>query len=291
MSAEVKGIFERKVIQLPLERLMPTREVKSTDSAFGKYKAILASIPIMGLIEPLAVHPCRGKAGYYVLLDGHMRLKALRELGEREANCMIATEDDSFTYNDKISRINAIGEHRMIMKTIAQGVSAEDVARTLAVNVERIKASMDMLRGIHPDAVERLKDKPITPGALRLFRKVKAFRQLEFADLMAAMGDYTVAYAKALLLATPPDMLEDPATPKIKQLKPEEIAQMEKEMEMLERDFRVYQDRYGENALSLNVVQRFVQRLLENVAVKRYLNKRFPEILEELTVVAQMETL
>ena len=44
-------------------------------------------------------------------------------------------------------------------------------------------------------------------------------------------------------------------------------------------------------ALSLNVVQRYVQRLLKNVAVKRYLAKRFPEILEELTVVATMETL
>lgn len=150
---------------------------------------------------------------------------------------------------------------------------------------------MNLLKGIHPEAVEKLKDKPITPAALRLFRKVKPLRQLEFADLMVAMGDYSVAYTRALLLGTHPSVLEQPEQPKIARLKPAEISQMEREMENLERDFKVYQDRYGENALSLNVVQRYVQRLLGNPAVKRFLIKRFPEIFEELTVVAEMETL
>lgn len=289
--ADVKTVFEKRLVQVPLDRLLPTRDVKPADACFGKYKAILASIPTMGLIEPLAVYPCRGKSGSFVVLDGHMRLKALKELGHTEAACLIATQDDPFTYNDKVSRLSAIQEHKMIMKAIGQGITPEEVARTLALNIERIKESMNLLKGVHPDAVEKLKDKPITPQALRLFRKVKPIRQLEFADLMSTMNDYTVAYTKALLLATPPAMLEQPEEPKIKQLKPEEISQMEKEMENLERDFRVYQDRYGENALSLNVVQRYVQRLLGNTAVKKLLNKRFPEILEELTVVANMETL
>jgi hypothetical protein len=66
---------------------------------------------------------------------------------------------------------------------------------------------------------------------------------------------------------------------------------MEKEMETLERDFRVYQDNYGENTLSLNVVQRYVKRLTENSQVKRFLNKRYPEIQEELSDLVAMESL
>jgi hypothetical protein len=66
---------------------------------------------------------------------------------------------------------------------------------------------------------------------------------------------------------------------------------MEKEMESLERDFRVYQDNYGENTLSLNVVQRYVKRLTENSQVKRFLNKRYPEIQEELSDLVAMESL
>jgi ParB-like chromosome segregation protein Spo0J len=291
MSADVRTVFERKIISVPTDRLLPTRDLKAADSRFGKYKAILASIPAMGLIEPIAVHPCRGKPGYYIVLDGHARLKALIELKHADAPCLVATEDDPFTYNDKISRLSCIQEHRMIMRAVASGVSPEQIANALAVNLDRIRESMNVLNGVHPEAAEKLKDKAITPAALRLFRKVKPMRQLEFADLMVSMNDFSVAYTKALLLATTPSMLEAPEQPKLQQLKPEEIAQMEREMENLERDFKVYQDSYGENALSLNVVQRYVQRLLANPEIKKFLARRFPEILDELTAVASMESL
>jgi hypothetical protein len=77
----------------------------------------------------------------------------------------------------------------------------------------------------------------------------------------------------------------------VKGLKAEDIAQMEREMESLERDFRIYQDGYGENTLALNVIQRYVKRLIELAQVKRFLNKCYPEILDELTDLASLESL
>ena len=49
--------------------------------------------------------------------------------------------------------------------------------------------------------------------------------------------------------------------------------------------------RAWENVLSLNVVQRYVKRLVENSAAKKFLNKRYPEILEELNDLVAMEAL
>ncbi len=287
----VKSVFENRIVSLPLDRILPTRDVKSTDRLFGKYKMILATIPVVGLIEPLAVFPCRGRSGNYVLLDGHLRVRALRELGHSEAPCMVSTEDDPFTYNDKVSRLSAIQENRMIMRAIEQGLSENEIARVLALDVTRIRSSVNLLEGVDSYAVEKLKDKPITPLGLRVFKKVKPPRQREIADVMVTTGDYSGAYAEALLLSTPRDMLVNPDKPKVSsKVKQEDIAQMEREMETLERDFRVYQDRYGENTLTLNVVQRYVQRLVKNSTIKRFLVKHYPEILEELTVVAEMET-
>jgi hypothetical protein len=292
MSVKVKTAFELHGITVQLDHLLPIRQIKPGDHCFGKYRSILASIREIGVVEPLVVHPQRGSKDLYLLLDGHMRLKALRELGKTEAPCLIATEDDAYTYNDKVSRIAPIQEHRMIMRAIEQGVTPEDIARSLDVEVEKIRRGMNLLDGIHPDAVEMLKDKAITEGALRVFKKVKEVRQLDFAHLMVSMGNYTVGYARALLIATPPEMLVKPHTPKaVRGLKAEDLSQMEKEMEMLERDFRVYQDNYGENTLSLNVVQRYVKRLIENTQVKRFLNKRYSEILEELSDLVAMESL
>lgn len=292
MSNPIKSVFEKQIRTLPLDVLLPTRDVKASDRCFGKYKMILATLPKVGLIEPIAVFPCRGRKGFFVVLDGHLRLKALRELGHQEAACLISTEDDPFTYNDKVNRLSAIQEHRMILKAIEQGVKEDVIAEALAIDVDEIRKSANLLDGIDNYAVEKLKDKPVTAKALRLFKRVKSPRQREFADLMIATGDYSFAYAQALLVATPPEMLLEPSKPKApKMLKPEVVAQMEKEMETLERDFRVYQDTYGENTLSLSVVQRYVQRLLGNTTIKRFLNKNYPEIHEELSVVASIETL
>lgn len=292
MTEKVKSAFELRGIAVPLDRLLPIRQIKPGDHCFGKYRSILASIREIGVVEPLVIHPQRGAKDIYLILDGHMRWKALKELGRTEAHCLIATEDDAFTYNDKVSRIAPIQEHRMIMRAIEQGVTPEDIARSLDVEVDKIRRGLNLLDGIHPDAVDMLKDKPITEAALRIFKKVKEVRQLDFAHLMVSMGNYTAGYARALLIATPPEMLVKPHAPKaVRGLKAEDLSQMEKEMETLERDFRVYQDNYGENTLSLNVVQRYVKRLIENTQVKRFLTKRYSDIQEELSDLVAMESL
>lgn len=283
--------FELRAVTLRLDQILPIRQVKPNEPAFGKYQSIMASIREIGIVEPLMVHPQKGAKDLYVLLDGHMRLKALAELGKTEAPCLIATSEDAFTYNDKVSRVAPIQENRMIMKAIEQGVTPEQIAKALHVDVDRIRRGMNLLEGIHPDVVEMLKDKPITDSALRVFKKVKQMRQLDFAHLMVSMGNYTRGYAQAMLLATHADMLVKPKAQKVKGLKAEDLAQMEKEMETLERDFRAHQDSYGENVLSLNVVQRYVKRLVENTAAKKFLNKRYPEILEELNDLVAMEAL
>jgi ParB/Sulfiredoxin domain len=49
----------------------------------------------LGVVEPLVVHPQAG--GAYLLLEGHLRLDVLKELGVAEANCLVATADEGYT--------------------------------------------------------------------------------------------------------------------------------------------------------------------------------------------------
>ena len=63
-----------------------------------KFAQIKASIQEVGLIEPLSVAKPDIYKDDYLLLDGHMRVLALRELGESEAACLIATDDETYTY-------------------------------------------------------------------------------------------------------------------------------------------------------------------------------------------------
>ena len=284
--------FAGRSVEIALGSILPIRQVKPSDQCFGKYRSVLASIKAIGLVEPLVVFPNKGAKGTFLLLDGHLRLKALQELGRATASCLLSLDDDAFTYNDKVNRLSLIQEHRMIMKALEQGVSEEQIALALDLDVKKIIRGKNLLDGVHPEAIQILKDKPITERALHILKQVKALRQIEMSQLMVSGCNFTFAYARALLVGTAPEQLVKPEQPKkVKGLSAEEIARMEKEMESLERDFRLFQDQFGQNTLHLGAAQRYVRRLLDNAKIKKFLQQRQPELLEELLELAALEAL
>ena len=188
----------------------------------------------MGLIEPPIVYrskKTRNTPESYVLVDGHIRVDILRALGEREVFCLISTDDEAFTYNHKVNRLPPIQEHFMIMRAIDNGVAEDRIAKALNVDVARIRKQRTMLEGICSEAVELLRDKPVTPNGLRSLRKVKPIRQIEIAELVNAVGNYTTPYIKALVAASPQEQCIPGGNGKPSfGVKPEDLAKMEKEM-------------------------------------------------------------
>ena len=63
---------------------------------------------------------------------------------------------------------------------------------------------------------EILKDKNISPKAIRLLKRVNAVRQPEIAELMVNANNFFTGYAQALVLGTPRDQLPDASVPKKK---------------------------------------------------------------------------
>jgi len=286
MSTPIIG-FEKRRIILPLDKILPVRIIKDPDKNMTRYQIIVASIREIGVVEPLMVYPQKGNEGYYLLMDGHYRLHALRELGITEVECLISLEDESFTYNARISRLPPIQEHSMIAKAVNNGVPVERIASALHKSVRDIKEWLNMLKGINPEAVEMLKDKQICPGTIHVLRKVISMRQIEIAELMISANNYTKGYAEALLLGTPKDMLVDPEAVKVKsRMSREEFARLEFEMGNLERDYKASEENYGDNMLNLTMLRGYVRKLLENSRIKRFLGTRHGEMLSEFERIA-----
>ncbi len=59
-----------------------------------KFKRIAASVREIGVVEPLVVARDRRTGNGFIVLDGHMRLEVLKDLGEASALCLIATDDE-----------------------------------------------------------------------------------------------------------------------------------------------------------------------------------------------------
>jgi hypothetical protein len=289
---EAKIGFEMRRVRLLLENILPVRQIKDPQKTARRYKTILVSIKEVGLVEPLVVHPQKDAPGKYLLLNGHLRYFALKELGTTSADCIIANDDECFTYNARISRLPPIQEHKMIIKAVNNGVSPERLAAALNMPYRVVLASMRLLNGIHDEAAELLKDKNIAPKAIRLLKRVSGVRQIEIAELMVAANNFFTGYAEALVLGTHKDQLVNPDEPKKKKgMSAGDIAKMEQEMESLERDLKNITENYTENMFNLTCARGYIKKLLENAKVVRFFNTNHPDIIPEFEAIATTESL
>ncbi len=97
MNKPPLGFIPEPII-LTLDRILPSRRPPEGLQASRKFKQIVASMESVGLIEPLSVGKADKATGQHILLDGHMRLLALQQIGYTDAPCLIATDDESYTY-------------------------------------------------------------------------------------------------------------------------------------------------------------------------------------------------
>lgn len=290
MVDEVKIAFEEEVVVLPLTSILPSKMLAPGLKETVKYKRIANSVAQLGLVEPLCV--ARQPSGGYLLLDGHVRLSALREQGSHEARCVIAKDDEGFTYNKRVNRLATIQEHYMIVRAIERGVSEEKLARALNVDVKVIRQRRNLLSGISAEVAELLKDKPVGHHAFQKLRKMKAIRQLEVAELMVSANNYSTNYAKALLATTKPADLHRPEElKKATGLTAEQMARLEREMAAVSEDYKQLESSYGDDMLVLVVAAGFLERLLSKHEIERFLSSRYPEFVETFRTIVQAASL
>ena len=156
MRKRVNTAFELESVFVELANILPVKKFTEDIKKTRKYRQIAASIQEIGIIEPPVV--ARQRNGVFLMLDGHLRIEVLKELGVDGVACLVATDDEAFTYNKRINRLATIQEHKMILKAIKNGVPQERIAKALDVNVSNIREKRRLLEGICPEAVELLKE-------------------------------------------------------------------------------------------------------------------------------------
>jgi len=284
--------FIPKTLSVPLDQILPSRKIPAGIANSRKFKQIRASIAEVGLIEPLSVTPPHKKSEHHLLLDGHVRLIALRDLKYTEASCLIAKDDESYTYNSRINRLSTIQEHFMIRRAIERGVSKERLARALSIDISHMTKKLTLLDGICPEAADLLKDRQFSADISRVIRKMKPTRQIECVELMVSADNVTVAYGEALLVATPAEMLVDGKKPqKLHGVTQEQMVRMEREMANVQGQYKMVEQTYGQNMLNLVLARGYLAKLLENKAVAKHIKQRQPEVLEQFQNIIETTSL
>lgn len=290
-SRKIKQAFDGQCRILPIEAILPVHSIRKNFRISHKYRQIVTSIREVGLVEPPVVVEDAKKRGTYLLLDGHLRIEALKDIGTTEVECLISTDDEAFTYNKRISRLSAVQEQRMIAKAIERDVPKERIAKALHINIRSVDRKARLLDGICTEAVALMKDKTCPMAIFDVLRKMSPLRQIEAVELMINANNFTVSYVSAILAGTPQSQLADVETPKrMKGMTAEAMQRMERELSRLQESITSIQDSYGKDHLQLTVVKGYVAKLLGNARISRYLVQHHPEFVAEFQNIAEMTT-
>jgi ParB-like chromosome segregation protein Spo0J len=285
--------FERDCMEIALDLLHVEIPLPTGIKETVKYKQVCTSVQAIGLVEPIVVAHSRQNVGSFIVLDGRMRLEALRDRGAQKALCLISTDDEGYTYNKRVNRLSVVQEHRMIVRAAERGVSVQQLADVLDVTPGAIRQQFKLLDGICSEAVALLADKPATYAVFRALKQMKPFRQIDVAQAMVNLGNYSAKLALAMLQATSPDQLTEEASAKAQRGGPTEALQrLERELAAVQADTRLLEEGYGPANLQLEIIKTYIGKtLLENAAVVRWLAKTHSEYLQQLQFIAEIKQL
>jgi ParB-like chromosome segregation protein Spo0J len=274
---------------LRLDALVSSRHLPNNATSSKKFLQILASISTVGLVEPVIVARIADDEGRFRILDGRLRVEALRRLGLTEALCLVATDDEAYTYNKHISRLTSAQDARMIANAIERGVPRERIALVLGIDINTVKRRAELLEGISREAAVLLADKACPATTFNILKQMKPLRQLEAVELMCGQGNFTSAFARAILAATPLEQFEQsPGTRKKSENEvATQLAKLERELATLQATVAQTDERYGIEHLHLTVSAAYVATLMNNEHVSRWLKGRHPDFAAQFESISK----
>ena len=110
-SLEVKMAFEEAKVRVAIANILPLKITPDDIKKTSKYAQIAASIREVGLVEPPVIARDQSDPAKYLLLDGHLRIEVLKDLGQTDVACLVATDDEAYTYNKRVNRIAMVQRH------------------------------------------------------------------------------------------------------------------------------------------------------------------------------------
>jgi len=286
-----RAVFERETQTIPLDMIVPLKPFTQAIKKSRKFAQVAASIRTIGLVELPVVARSRGRRTAYLLLDGLLRIEALKEQGAKEVECIVSTDDEGYTYNKRINRLSAVQEHRMIVRAVERGVSEQRIAEALNLDVMSVHRRFRLLDGICNEVAELLADKPCPMVVISLLKRMKPLRQMAAAELIVGQNNYSSSFAQTILTGTPPDQLVESPAKQIPSVSREQIARLEQELDAVRHRTKFVEETYGVDNLILTVAKTYLAKLLSSSKIVKWLKQNHEDYLNEFQAVAELRSL
>lgn len=269
-------------LDVPIEKLVPRHERKVNNK---HYQRIAASLRAVGLLEPLVVYAL---ADHYEILDGCIRYRILLELGVKTVPCILWPEREGFTAMRMVNHVSVAEEIRMLRQSL-QELDEKTIANALGLAGIQHRLYQGLLRRLAAEVVQLFEAGKLSRRVAEELGHVQPPRQREIVDLMHSCHDYSLTFAKGLILNTPTakraKLKNNSKTPWHQtEKKKGDLLKRLQEVEQQKDFFLKFYRQYTTNLLQLVI---YVRSWINNPQVKEYLEDHDPQQLALFTQIIQ----
>jgi ParB family chromosome partitioning protein len=261
---------------LKLEELVPLKERDINLKTSRGYHRMRSSINALGLIEPLCVFP---EDGHYVILDGFLRFKACQELQIPVVPCIVYDNKEAYTFNRMVNRLSGFQEMQMLRKSL-ETIEESTVAEVLGIRSISHRLASGLLKQLHPNVAIAFEDEILSRSCAKEFSYVLPDRQLEMLKEMRKCDDYSLKFARALVVGTADQMRSPDKRPRTSwNADPAKKKRLVVRLEEAERQHDFYSALYRRYSTDLLKVCFYVRKLITTETISAYLQVKYPELL------------
>lgn len=262
---------------IPIEMLEPLKERDINFEKHRGFNKILSTIQTIGLVEPLCVYKENGR---YIILDGYLRYKAFQQLGVELVPCQIRQSKEAYTYNRMVNNLSAVQQSRMLRQSLGT-LDKKTIEEAFGIKSIQYRLATTVLKNLHPNVIKAVDKTLMSRRCATELTYVNRERQLQILKEMNRTKDYSISFARALVIQTPTEMRsrnkkrKNPWTSSSEKKK-----QLVKKLEEVEKRYDFYSNLYRQYSVDLLKLCAYTRKVITNVNIKSHLENNFPEISE-----------
>ncbi len=261
-------------VDVPIVKLVPRNERQVSKKYLQRIEASLRAV---GLIDPFVVFR---QGDNYEILDGGLRYPMLLEMGVETVPCIVANQREAFTPNRMVNQLTASQEMRMLRKSLEE-LDESTIASALGISGISHRLNAGLLKRLDPLVAKAFEAGKLSLQSAKELALVKPERQTEILALMESCNDYSVTFAKGMVLKTPVAKRAKTNSQRTPWNRTEEkktsLLNRLREAEQ-QQDF--YSSLYRQYATNLMKLVMYVRSLVSNPRLREYLSTKYPEQLE-----------
>jgi hypothetical protein len=259
-----------------MEDLVPLNPREINIEKNSKFKMLLATIKAVGLLEPLSVYK---ENGHYLILDGYLRFKACEKLGAKTLPCILCKEKEAYTTAREVIQPSPIQEAKM-MRTALTVLEESFLANTFGMKSIKYRLAAATMEKLHPSILKAMDEDRISRTCAIELSYVAIKRQQEILKEMQRTGDYSLSFARALVIKTPQELCNTDMKKHIRAVQSPEVRQtLVKRLEEAEKRHDFYYKHFRQYSADLVKISIYIRKLVTDDEIKEFLRTKFAEVL------------